>query len=67
MPSCGKTTIGKALAAQTDRLFFDLDATTIEQAAGRSIPDIIGRDGEAAFRKLETERAGRGRPSKAAR
>ena len=54
MPSSGKTTIGKALAAQTARPFCDMDAI-IEQRAGRGIPELIGRDGEAAFRALETE------------
>ncbi len=54
MPSSGKTTVGKALAAQTGRVFFDMDAI-IEQRAGRSIPEIIGQDGEAAFRAMETE------------
>ena len=53
MPSCGKSTIGKALAAQLNRPFVDLD-TRIAERAGRGIPDIIERDGEAAFRELET-------------
>lgn len=53
MPSSGKSTIGKALAQQTGRQFFDMDKL-IEEQAGRSIPDIIGRDGEPAFRRLET-------------
>jgi shikimate dehydrogenase len=54
MPSCGKTTIGKALAAQTARPFLDIDAI-IEEKAGRSIPDIIQSDGEAAFRQRESD------------
>lgn len=54
MPSCGKTTVGKALAGMTGREFLDTDAL-IEQKAGRTIPEIIETDGEAAFRKLETE------------
>ncbi|MBE0600706.1 MAG: shikimate kinase [Firmicutes bacterium] len=53
MPSCGKSTVGKALAAMTGRAFLDSDAL-IERTAGRSIPEIIETDGEAAFRKLET-------------
>jgi shikimate dehydrogenase len=53
MPSCGKSTIGKALASQLGRPFIDLD-TRIEERAGRGIPDIIQRDGETAFRDLET-------------
>ncbi len=54
MPSSGKSTIGMALALQTGRMFWDMDKM-IEERAGRGIPDIIGRDGEPAFRRLETE------------
>jgi shikimate dehydrogenase len=54
MPSCGKTTVGAKLAQATGREFLDTDVL-IEQAAGRPIPDIICSDGEAAFRRLETE------------
>ncbi len=54
MPGCGKTTLGKALAALLGRPFFDADAE-IEKQAGRSIPDIFKNEGEAAFRRLETE------------
>ena len=54
MPSSGKTTVGNALADALGRPFLDTDAL-ITQTAGRSIPDIIETDGEAAFRILETE------------
>ena len=54
MPSCGKTTVGKALARMTGRELLDTD-TLIGRKAGRSIPEIIQTDGEAAFRRLETE------------
>ena len=54
MPGCGKTSVAKALAAQTGREFLDCDAC-LEQAAGKSIPEIFARDGEAAFRRLETQ------------
>ncbi len=54
MPGCGKTTLGKALAARLDRSFYDAD-TVLEQRAGRSIPEIFRCDGEAAFRALETQ------------
>ena len=54
MPYSGKSTIGGKLAALTGRAFLDTDAV-IERKAGRSIPDIIENDGEAAFRALETQ------------
>ncbi len=54
MPGCGKSSVGKALSEQLHRPFFDADAV-LEQRAGRSIPEIFAADGEAVFRKLETE------------
>ncbi|HPE16956.1 MAG TPA: shikimate kinase [Oscillospiraceae bacterium] len=54
MPGCGKTTVGKMLAARLERPFVDLDAE-IERSAGRRIPDIFAGAGENAFRDLETE------------
>lgn len=58
MPSCGKTTVGRALAARLGKRFVDLDAE-IEAAAGRPIPAIFEREGEAGFRRRETEQAAR--------
>ena len=54
MPGCGKSTIGKKMAAEHGKKFVDTDAL-VEQRAGKSIPDIFKEDGEAAFRKLEAE------------
>ena len=54
MPGCGKTTVGRALADLLGRPFYDADEQ-IETRAGRKIPDIFAQDGEAAFRRLETE------------
>ncbi|MFH1880135.1 MAG: shikimate kinase [Bacillota bacterium] len=54
MPSSGKSTVGAALARMTGRIFLDTD-TLIEKKAGRTIPELIEHDGEAAFRTLETE------------
>ena len=54
MPGCGKSTIGKRLAAQQGKKFIDTDAL-VEQKAGKSIPEIFAQDGEAAFRALEAE------------
>ena len=40
MPSCGKTTIGRALADRLGKRFVDLDEEIVK-ADGRSIPDIF--------------------------
>jgi shikimate dehydrogenase len=58
MPSCGKTTIGRALADRLGKKFVDLDAE-IEVAAGKTIPEIFAAEGEAGFRLRETEQAAR--------
>lgn len=52
MMGAGKTTLGPALAGALGRPFIDAD-DEIERAAGRSIPQIFAREGEAAFRALE--------------
>lgn len=54
MPGCGKTTIGKALAAKMNRPLIDTDEEIVK-LAGKSIPDIFAQDGEARFRVLETQ------------
>ena len=54
MPGCGKSTIGKALAAQLGKEFVDADAE-LEKNVGRPISQIIPEDGEAHFRELETQ------------
>jgi shikimate kinase len=51
---CGKTTVGRLLAAQLAWRFVDLDER-IEQSAGASISDIFERQGEPAFRGIERE------------
>ena len=53
MPGCGKSTVGKLLAAQTGKTFVDADEK-IAQLAGKSIPAIFTEDGEEAFRDWET-------------
>ena len=50
----GKTTIGKQLALNTGIPFKDSDLE-IEVATGASIPLIFEVEGEAGFRKRETE------------
>lgn len=54
MPGCGKSMIGKRLAATLDREWIDIDAEIVK-AAGKPIPEIFQQDGEAAFRRLETQ------------
>ncbi len=58
MPSCGKTTIGRALAAKLGRTFVDLDEEIV-RADGRSIPEIFADEGEDGFRARETAQAQR--------
>lgn len=54
MPACGKTTVGKLLSDELKRPLFDSDELIIEKS-GREITDIFAKDGEPAFRKLESE------------
>lgn len=54
MPGCGKSTIGKILAAHLDKEFLDADALITEKA-GCPIPEIFATQGEAGFRAIETE------------
>jgi shikimate kinase len=49
---CGKSSIGRRLAARLELPFIDAD-DEIEQAAGRTIPDIFAVRGEAYFREGE--------------
>ena len=49
---CGKTTVGRRLAARLRVPFVDADQE-IEAAAGKSIPDIFEEHGEAHFRDRE--------------
>lgn len=54
MMGSGKSAIGRALAEALNLGFADSDAA-IEEAAAQSIAEIFARDGEAFFRKRETE------------
>ena len=54
MMGAGKTTIGKALANHLDREFFDSDHE-IQKRTGVKIPVIFDIEGEAGFRKRESE------------
>ncbi len=50
----GKTTVGKKLAKELSCEFIDTDEL-IEKEQGCKISEIFEKDGEAAFRDLETE------------
>lgn len=54
MPGCGKTTVGKLLAAATGKKFIDADAEIIRRSQ-MSIAQIFESEGEEGFRKRETE------------
>ena len=54
MAGCGKSTVGRNLARETGKKFVDSDAE-IEALAGKSIPEIFAQEGEAEFRRLETQ------------
>ena len=54
MPSSGKSTVGKLLAQDMGRAFFDLDEEIV-RVDGRSISEIFAADGEIYFRNLETQ------------
>ena len=56
MPGCGKSSVGRELASMLHMVLMDTDHM-VEQADGRTIPDIFAQDGEAAFRDKETAAA----------
>lgn len=53
MPGCGKSSVGKALAAALNRPFLDADVEIVRRA-GCSIPEIFAAQAEAGFRRLES-------------
>jgi shikimate kinase len=53
----GKTSVGRLVADQLRFDFIDTDEL-IQTGTGRSITDIFARDGEAAFRALESKTLG---------
>ena len=54
MPSSGKSSVGKLLASNLGREFFDLDEE-ITARVGKTPSEIINSEGETAFRDIETE------------
>ena len=53
MMGSGKSTVGRVLAEALNYTFVDAD-DTVEQVAGKSIPEVFADEGEEAFRELET-------------
>lgn len=58
MPGAGKTSCGRRLARLLGRPFVDIDEA-VRTETGRSAAEIIERDGEDSFRRVETEVTGR--------
>ena len=56
MPGCGKSAVGRELAAVLHMVLVDTDQM-VEQADGRTIPDIFAQEGEQSFRAKETAAA----------
>ena len=54
MPSCGKSTLGKLVAKELNREFFDLDEE-IYKSTGKTPSEIINSEGEKVFRDIETK------------
>ncbi|MBO7214239.1 MAG: hypothetical protein J6V66_01950 [Clostridia bacterium] len=54
MPASGKSTIGKMLAKKLNREFIDLDEEIVK-FSGKTPAELITTQGEAEFRKIETE------------
>lgn len=54
MPSCGKSAMGRACSRLLGKKFVDLDAEA-EKVAGMSIAKLFEKQGEQAFRELETQ------------
>ena len=54
MPGCGKSTVGRRLAEQLQRPFYDADKEIVKRI-GCTIPEFFAREGEAAFRQVETQ------------
>jgi shikimate kinase len=54
MPGGGKSTVGRQLARRLAVDFIDTDAA-VEQRIGMTIPELFEREGEPAFRAIESE------------
>jgi shikimate kinase len=54
MMGAGKSAVGRRLARRLDRPLLDSDRQ-VEEMTGRTVPEIWRADGEAAFRRLESQ------------
>jgi shikimate kinase len=54
MMGAGKTTVGRLVAERLHRPYRDSDAM-VEEATGRTVPELFASDGEAAFRAAESD------------
>ncbi len=54
MPGCGKSTVGKILSKMLGKTFVDTDEE-IQKITGSTPAEIITMQGEAEFRRIETE------------
>jgi shikimate kinase len=54
MPGAGKSTVGVILAKKTTRDFVDTDVL-IQMSEGRTLQDIVDRDGYTVLRKIEED------------
>lgn len=54
MPGAGKSSVGRRIAEMTGRVFLDTDEA-VKERFGRTPAEIITEEGEAEFRKKETE------------
>ncbi len=54
MPGAGKSSVAQALAQRLQRPLYEADGE-IEELAGCSIPNIFAKQGEEAFRRMETQ------------
>lgn len=57
MPGCGKSTVGRLLAAQLGRVFVDCDAA-FEVEVGQSIAEWVAEQGWSALRERESKLLG---------
>ncbi len=53
MPGSGKTTVGKRLAEEMHRPFYDTDEEIVKKI-GKTIPEIFSEQGNDGFREIET-------------
>jgi shikimate kinase len=54
MMGSGKTTVGELVAGRLGWPYLDSDAE-VEEATGKTVPEIFGEQGEPAFRAAETQ------------